>query len=893
MNILEKIRKTVHAGDEGKTLKLVQNALGKGYGAFGIMENGLVKGLEDCGVDYQEQRMWLPELMLATEAVKKAAAILIPKMDAGRMGQSLGKVVLATVQGDIHDVGIELVSIMLESAGFSVRFLGGNVPIPDLIAAVKEEEADLLGLSTLLSSGMYVMPDVLKILKAEGLRDSLKVIIGGAVIRQEFCDEIGADGYAPDAVSAIHLAKEKCRELEQKLKNLVIRVDSKGKITFLNEFAENLFGYKKEEVLGKCIAGTLFPIGDSSREYPEAMRDNLLTALKQDPVMETEGMCRSGERVWVAWRNKLILDQNRNVAGVQFVGNDVTERKRSEERLRFDEARFESLLELTQMTDASQERISQFVLEHAVSLTKSKAGFVALLSEDEILQGVHSWFKNGGGESTFADSIVQLPVEVRDLLVEAIRLKKSVVVNDFSADDSGETGSPKDHLSLSRFMVLPACDKDRIVTVAMVANKDEAYSFSDMRQVTLLIDYMRKLIQRKRAEEAVRRSEFQLRQTNLLLQKVVDGISDSLIMLGNDMSIRLLNKAAKDYYGVTESNDIFGRPCHEALRGRVSHCSDCGYCPSIGEGKFAIFERKGLFDPRQIEQVVVYPVPGDSGKSDCFIMRISDVTHRKIMERQLIQNEKLASLGLLVSGIAHEINNPNNFISFNLPILRDYIGALLPIVDEQASQKPDFKLFRMQYARFRQDILKLLDNMEHGSKRIKAIVGDLKKFVTRRENLEVSLTDIKDVIDKVLPMCQEEIGEKVRHFEIDIPGDLPAINSDAGALQQVILNLLINAAQACDKKSSRVRVSARMEDAAEPRLIIEVSDNGCGMDEQTRDKIFDPFFTTKPPSSGIGLGLYLCYNLVRSLGGKIEVDSEVGQGSSFRVILADMARCGD
>ena len=130
MNILEKIRKTVHAGDEKKTLKLVQDALEKGYGAFSIMENGLVKGLEDCGTDYQDQQMWLPELMLATEAVKKAAAILVPKMDAGRADRSLGKVVLATVQGDIHDIGIELVGIMLESAGFSVRFLGEMFRFP-------------------------------------------------------------------------------------------------------------------------------------------------------------------------------------------------------------------------------------------------------------------------------------------------------------------------------------------------------------------------------------------------------------------------------------------------------------------------------------------------------------------------------------------------------------------------------------------------------------------------------------------------------------------------------------------------------------------------------------------------------------------------------------------
>ncbi len=892
MNILDEIRKMVFAGDEEKTLELVQKALDEGHDAMEIMDNGLVKGIEDCGAAYEEQQVWLPELMLATEAVKKSGAILIPKMGGGRAERSIGKVVLATVQGDVHDIGVELVSLMLESAGFSVKFMGGNVPTPDIIAAVREEEPQLLGLSTLLSNTMYVMPKILKILKAEGLRDAMKVMVGGAVIRQEFCEEIGADGYAPDAVSAVHVAKEKCRELAQKLKNIIIRLDTQGNITFLNEFAENLFGYKKEDVLGKSIVGTILPADDSHTGYPIAMLDNLLKTPKRDAAIETEAMCRSGERVWIAWRNKLIFDQGRNLAGVLCVGNDVTERKRSEEQLRFDETRFESLFVLTQMSEASMERMGQFVIEHAVRLTKSKVGFVGFLNEDETLLSIHSWSESAAKECAIADKTVHFPIEAGGLWAEAIRQRNAVIINDYSTDFSHKKNTPLGHVPLSRLMLLPAFDKDRTVAVAVVANKDEEYDSSDIRLVTLLMDSMWKLIQRKRAEEALRHSELQLRQTNVLLQKVVDGISDPLIMLSPDMSIILLNKAARNYYSVTESDSVFGRSCYEALRGRTSPCSDCGYPPSLKECNLATFERKGLFDPNRTEQVTVYVLSGNSGQPDCSIIRISDVTDQKIMQRQLIQTEKLASLGLLVSGITHEINNPNTFISFNIPILREYLQALLPIVDDHASRNPDLKLFRMPYARFRQDIFNLLDSMEHGSTRIKTIVDDLKRFVGTRDHQEMKLTNIRFLIDKAVAMCKVEIRKKIRHFDVDIPVDLPAINSNPEALEQVILNLLINAVQACDKKYARIRLSVRTGGSKERRLIIEVSDNGCGIEQRFKEKIFDPFFTTKSSSSGTGLGLYICHNLVGSLGGKIEVDSEVGQGSTFRVVLSETARRG-
>ena len=140
-----------------------------------------------------------------------------------------------------------------------------------------------------------------------------------------------------------------------------------------------------------------------------------------------------------------------------------------------------------------------------------------------------------------------------------------------------------------------------------------------------------------------------------------------------------------------------------------------------------------MFATERIEQITVYPVDEASSTDSGAIVRISDITQAKVLERQLVQNEKLAALGLLVSGIAHEINNPNTFISFNIPILRDYLQELMPIIDGFAEQHPNLELCSMKYQEFREDLFKLVANMEHGSSRINAIVSDLKRFVRKRD----------------------------------------------------------------------------------------------------------------------------------------------------------------
>ncbi|MGO9174960.1 MAG: cobalamin-dependent protein [Desulfobaccales bacterium] len=207
MDILAEIAKAVYEGEEPKTIELVKKAMAEGVAAQDIVDRGLVKGLHECGAGYEAGEKFIPEMLMAAEAMKASMAVLKPHLVVGdaKLG---GRVVLATVEGDVHDIGLELVATMLGSAGLEVNFMGPDVETSRIIAAVKQDKPQLLGLSALLTNTMDVMPVIIKKLEQEGLRNSLKVIIGGAPVSQDFADRIGADGYAYDAAAAVPVAKK-------------------------------------------------------------------------------------------------------------------------------------------------------------------------------------------------------------------------------------------------------------------------------------------------------------------------------------------------------------------------------------------------------------------------------------------------------------------------------------------------------------------------------------------------------------------------------------------------------------------------------------------------------------------------------------------------------------
>lgn len=201
------IAQALMAGDAATLTTLVQRDLDQGILASFILNNILIPGMDAVGEKMESGEMFIPEVLMSAQAMGQAVEILKPLLGDGE-SSSAGKVVIGTVKGDLHDIGKNLVSMMMESAGFEVVDLGVDIEAARFVAAVKEENADILALSALLTTTMPMLQKTMDAIMESGLRDQVKIIVGGAPVTQSFADEIGANGYAPDAGSASKLAKQ-------------------------------------------------------------------------------------------------------------------------------------------------------------------------------------------------------------------------------------------------------------------------------------------------------------------------------------------------------------------------------------------------------------------------------------------------------------------------------------------------------------------------------------------------------------------------------------------------------------------------------------------------------------------------------------------------------------
>ena len=205
---IEEVKELVIKGSAKKVAKAVQAALDAGCDASEILNQGMVEAMSEVGEQFSKNEIFVSEMLVAARAMKKGVAVLQPHLANGSTG-SLGKVIIATVKNDLHDIGKNLVAMMLESAGFEVIDLGVDVPIEKFVETVKENpDVKIVCLSALLTTTMPAMKDTVAALAAEDFRSNIKIMVGGAPITQEFADEIGADAYTADAASAAEKAKE-------------------------------------------------------------------------------------------------------------------------------------------------------------------------------------------------------------------------------------------------------------------------------------------------------------------------------------------------------------------------------------------------------------------------------------------------------------------------------------------------------------------------------------------------------------------------------------------------------------------------------------------------------------------------------------------------------------
>ncbi len=388
--------------------------------------------------------------------------------------------------------------------------------------------------------------------------------------------------------------------------------------------------------------------------------------------------------------------------------------------------------------------------------------------------------------------------------------------------------------------------------------------------------------------------EIRVFQAKQEIEAVFDSITDPTAVVGRDGRIARANRAF---------SHMVKRPFEDLLGHALSEVGVPGAPSRVGTLVGEVF---ATGEPAQAEyhdrmgtifKIRLFPI-FKRGRVEQVVIRYQDVTAERELEHRLIQSEKMASVGQLAAGIAHEINNPVGFILSNLNRLVEYASELdrfgrrtSDLVSSTLEGRMEAREAWEAYRHARQeadldflleDVAEIVEDCREGAERIRKIVTDLKTF-SHPGGDDWEYADLNRCLESTLNIAWNELKydcEVERAF-----GDLPQVLCRPQQLNQVFLNLLVNAAHAVKEKGEgygKVRVATRQED---DRVVLEIADTGVGIRAEHLRKIFDPFFTTKPVGKGTGLGLHLAAGIVHAHGGEIQVESIPGEGSTFRLVL--------
>ncbi|QDV34778.1 GAF domain-containing sensor histidine kinase [Tautonia plasticadhaerens] len=402
----------------------------------------------------------------------------------------------------------------------------------------------------------------------------------------------------------------------------------------------------------------------------------------------------------------------------------------------------------------------------------------------------------------------------------------------------------------------------------------------------------REVADRERAEQALRSSE-------RLYRQLTEGTGDAIVVADHRGVITLVNPAARRVFGYDEG-EALGRPLSLLIPEdhQVDHRGAVRRFVEDREGHLVgrTVELRGRRKGGEVFPLEVSLSAIDLPEGVVLLGAIRDVTDRQRMQARISQAEKLASLGLLSAGIAHEINNPLAYVSNNLAVLERDFAALSEILDVHDQARGDMlracpdrlsrideiaEEFDLPY--LRRNLGRLLASTKQGIKRVSDIVQNLRGF-TRLDQTAVDRVDLHEAIASSIEMVRGRLA----HHNITLEqhwADLPPVSCTPAQINQVVLNLLVNALQAIEatgRDHGRIALSTRQQG---DEVVLEVVDDGVGIAESDLPRIFDPFYTTKPIGQGTGLGLSISHGIIRDHGGRLEVDGRPGLGARFRIVL--------
>ena len=611
--------------------------------------------------------------------------------------------------------------------------------------------------------------------------------------------------------------------------------DARGIVTQVNPKAEEIFGYSREAFIGLSIEDLLQ--GEFAQNHSHLRKKYIHNPHQRAMQANRELLAKRKDGSTVMVSVHLYPFQVGEELMVMSFVSDLSEHHNTRERLRESEEKYRVLFE------SASEGIIIVDRTGRIEMINNKTEGLFGYSRDELLGS-----------------------RIEKLIPRNLRSHHQKI-------REGYTGAPQAR-AMGQGRDLTGLHKDGSefpieVSLSPVKIGGELYIMSFIIDITA----------RKLAEEARRKSET---ENVALLEAIPD------MMMRFNRQGRLLNFKCPEHFSphITKEQDI-GKRISEIFSPRLTALFQKHIDTLLQKGRVQLFEftlDHGTEEKHHLEARLVLA-------REEILAIIRDITEPRsfqdlaeVRQQQLIQADKMATLGTLVSGVAHEVNNPNNYIQLNASIILEVWRSIQPILEEYQEHNGDFPVAGMPFSKAQEKIGKLIEGIKDGSVRIQKIVESLKNFARQDGGEFDSDCDVAGLIESALTITHNVIKRSTNHFSIMLPDHLPSVPGNRQQLEQVVINLITNACQALPSTDKHLEISAKLA-ADQQHVLIMVRDEGTGILPENMKHIFDPFFTTKRTSGGTGLGLSISYNIIQRHKGNLRLESTPGKGTLVTIEL--------
>jgi PAS domain S-box-containing protein len=414
----------------------------------------------------------------------------------------------------------------------------------------------------------------------------------------------------------------------------------------------------------------------------------------------------------------------------------------------------------------------------------------------------------------------------------------------------------------------------------------------EIGKVAVAFNTMAATLERREVEKAQLEEQLRLAQkieAKEEWERTFDTVPDLVAILDKEHRIVRLNKTMADRLGTTKDAAV-GKGYYRLFHGRDADNPSCLHALALKEGRV---QEREVYEATLDSYfwVTVSPLRKIDGELIGSVHVARDISERKRAEEEkkniqakLIQTNKMTSLGLLVSGMAHEVNNPNNNIKFSAHVLARTWSDMVPVLDKTFQEEGDFVIGGHLYSNVRTTMPQLISGITESSRRIEGIIKNLRDFVRKGSTDTSQKVEINGIVSVSVAILNNQIKTYTRDFALDLAEGMPKVRGNAQQLGQVVINLIMNAVQALPDKRRGVSVVTSFDEET-GMAVIKVRDNGCGMPPEVKSRLFEPFFSTKLDSGGTGLGLAISNVIIKDHGGVLDFDSVPGEGTTAIVRL--------